>query len=1168
MKNARTTGTGRPRARWGRFALRIVLRLAFAVVVALAVASAAVLGRLYLGPIESDTVARAAEQVASQALGAGRATNVGHAALELTAEHGIAIRLNDILAGSPEEGVTVTVPTAVIRLRALPLIIGRLQPWSLEIQGSTAHIDLTRLDAGNLIATLDAGRRAAVEAAKGGVQPAPLPVPVPAPTPPPASGKGAGTAASGGARPLQPDNIAGLGELGRMMANAVAHIRQEGLQSVYSRDGRVEVIIPNPETGTRRTLVVRELEVASVFGRGGVDADISIGARGSIGRWSTRLRQVTDEATGGRRTLFEAKDLTLPDLTGIDEPDFKFETPIYPYLMVETDKDDRVRVARLSLKFGAGKIRFGKEPEDEALVDEGEVDVAWDTDARRFLINRLAFEFGPTAIAFLGSVVPPSKPTDPWQIRLDLERGLFAPQDAPGKPVSLDNAFVQANFDVARRVLTVEDAQIHFAGAALAANGTLNFAAAPVLARFNIAASPIAAEPLKHAWPHWINAGGRRWFIENVLDGRVTGAQIRVAIPMGIDPPFWPKDAVFLDARFEGGVVKPLGDLPNIIGANGRLHLENKAFEASVDNAQVATRTAKPPTLASFKLTVADAIRKQARGVMELRGMGDAAAFAEIVNAEPLKVLDRAGVKPDGHQGTVEVRGRIETTFDDDPAVQNVVYRFEATTDKFGSTNPILGRKFSDGQLKIVVDKAGTTITGKAKIDGVATDVNMYEPADKAVQERRDFSLLIDDSARQRLGLDLEGLVAGPMKVEVGQGPAGDASKRITADLTGTRLMLSEFGWTKGQGVAAKASFDLIPDDKGTRLENFAVESEGLALQGKINLDDKGQFLGAELSRFALRKGDDGKIKVGRAGTNLLNVDFEASNFDIRSFVQSMRQAETKRLPNAKKPYDLNVKVRAARLVGFNDVVFSDAAIDAEVRGAVLTKLSMSARASGGRSVDISIKPTGQGGPRTLWVASDDAGAVVGFLGLFDRMIGGTINVRGTLDKPGNASGWMQVVGFRLANQDRGISPSEVAASDGTRELPVREARISDEAAFDRFGLGFEMKNGVIYVTDGIAKGAATGATASGQIDLNSQKINLAGTFIPLYGLNNTISRVPLIGEIFGGGRNEGLIGVTFQVVGKIDDPVLAFNPLSAIAPGIFRKIFEFRPDNRIAPPG
>ena len=29
--------------------------------------------------------------------------------------------------------------------------------------------------------------------------------------------------------------------------------------------------------------------------------------------------------------------------------------------------------------------------------------------------------------------------------------------------------------------------------------------------------------------------------------------------------------------------------------------------------------------------------------------------------------------------------------------------------------------------------------------------------------------------------------------------------------------------------------------------------------------------------------------------------------------------------------------------------------------------------------------------------------------------------------------------------------------------------------------------------------------------------------------------------------------------VGPLDDPILAINPLSAVAPGIFRRIFEFQ---------
>ena len=43
------------------------------------------------------------------------------------------------------------------------------------------------------------------------------------------------------------------------------------------------------------------------------------------------------------------------------------------------------------------------------------------------------------------------------------------------------------------------------------------------------------------------------------------------------------------------------------------------------------------------------------------------------------------------------------------------------------------------------------------------------------------------------------------------------------------------------------------------------------------------------------------------------------------------------------------------------------------------------------------------------------------------------------------------------------------------------------------------------------------------------------------------------------GGGDGGLIGVTFKLEGDADSPGVQINPLSAIAPGIFRSIFEFR---------
>ena len=62
-------------------------------------------------------------------------------------------------------------------------------------------------------------------------------------------------------------------------------------------------------------------------------------------------------------------------------------------------------------------------------------------------------------------------------------------------------------------------------------------------------------------------------------------------------------------------------------------------------------------------------------------------------------------------------------------------------------------------------------------------------------------------------------------------------------------------------------------------------------------------------------------------------------------------------------------------------------------------------------------------------------------------------------------------------------------------------------------------------------------------------------------------ARLPLIGIILGNGRDRGLIGVTFKLSGDANAPTLQINPLSVIAPGIFRSIFEFRVRSRLTRP-
>jgi hypothetical protein len=58
-------------------------------------------------------------------------------------------------------------------------------------------------------------------------------------------------------------------------------------------------------------------------------------------------------------------------------------------------------------------------------------------------------------------------------------------------------------------------------------------------------------------------------------------------------------------------------------------------------------------------------------------------------------------------------------------------------------------------------------------------------------------------------------------------------------------------------------------------------------------------------------------------------------------------------------------------------------------------------------------------------------------------------------------------------------------------------------------------------------------------------------------GLNRVFGEVPLIGGLLGGGEDEGLVGLTFSAQGSLADPKLRTNPISALAPGFLRKLFE-----------
>ena len=126
----------------------------------------------------------------------------------------------------------------------------------------------------------------------------------------------------------------------------------------------------------------------------------------------------------------------------------------------------------------------------------------------------------------------------------------------------------------------------------------------------------------------------------------------------------------------------------------------------------------------------------------------------------------------------------------------------------------------------------------------------------------------------------------------------------------------------------------------------------------------------------------------------------------------------------------------------------------------------------------------------------------------------------------------------------------------------VRGERVvqRESLVFDRMRAPFSVGYGQFVLHDAELRGPLLGATLRGKADFRRRTVNLGGTYVPLQGLNAALSAIPGIGQILTGPRGEGVLGMNFLVQGQMAEPEVVVHPLSMMAPGIFREMFQLGP--------
>lgn len=745
---------------------------------------------------------------------------------------------------------------------------------------------------------------------------------------------------------------------------------------------------------------------------------------------------------------------------------------------------------------------------------------------------------------------------------LVIPKGIAAPGDSRDAPVEFD-AKALGRILPDRNRLVFDELLIATGSDAMQASLSFGFVEGKS-PEINLYASTqsMPTTVVKQLWPYWLGKKVRQWVLNNLYGGTLSNASIRFSVPAGFYPPGQEaapfKDNQFqADFDFERARMNVAGDIPPLRDTEGHVELRGDRVSIMLKSGRAYFPTGRSVDIAegAFVIPATDANPLMAE--LDLSVSGKADAVAELITYHPIKVLDRIGLEPQQLSG--EVASRVHARFgiigEQNPPEPD--WRAEIDLLGVDVAEPVDGRMLSALEGRLLVTPVRAELKSDAIIDGVALELDIVEPVSGSdVKRQRIITGTLDDKARDKLAPGVNLLLSGPVGLRLEE--ISSTVSEVSLKLDSARLEIPGIGWSKGKGIAGKASFELITNGKNQKLKDFSVSGKGFQIAGAIDLNG-GAFSRAKLSKVQLSPGDDYSAEITRSGKTY-NIQVKGSSADMRPLITEAKSSAAAGGSGRGEDYVIAASGNIASVRGFYDTRLSSAQFSYAGRNGNTEKMSFKAVAPSGQAVVMEVD--GQtGGNEQIEMTAGDAGAFARFTGIYGKMKSGLLNVR--LNKAGNGprKGVVDIRNFTIEGEEKlNALVSSPTGSDGRSLNDAFRKNFNVKAPrFDVANARIESGKGFLNVDEGILRGTEIGASFRGSIYDPNDQMDLTGTFMPGYGINRLFGELPIIGALLGNGRDQGLIGITFRMQGPTKSPRVDINPLSAIAPGVFRSIFEFR---------
>jgi hypothetical protein len=1119
----------------------------------------ALLWRLSSGPIQLDVVTPWLVSAIEENFGNGRRVEVGGTQIERTENGGTAVRIRDIVVRDADGTVVASAPKAEVHVSGMSLLSGHMRAESLNLVGAEMSVRIEQ-DGG---VTIFAG------ADKHPIATAAVPVTAAAAllrssrekrdavgqvAPAVAAPRAGITASAVPAAEVQPAASHRARDVFAALLSWIDGIGETGLdghdlKELGLKNGNLTV--DDERTGKHWTFQDISLSAERVHG-GGVE--VMIGSSNPTRPWALTAA-VTPTRQGYRKIQLEARRVSASDLllaSRLDSGNLRIDLPLSASISGEIGPDGLPQNFTGRIVADAGSIAESNSGKGRVSIERAEFKLNWDAENR---ILSVPFQIlsGGNRITLLGQIEAPPEAGGTWLFKIGGGTVVLNPSGGSTEPLVLNRIAVSGHYDAAKQHFAIDEGDVGNTGVGVAMSGNVDFSGGNIHVAAGLAGTRMPVDALKRLWPVFIQPKVRRWFNKHLLSGTLERIVIAVNAPLDTlrdrGPPV-PDDGLSIEALATGCVIRPVKGLPPLRDADINVQVVGRDAVVSIGKATADMPSGRKLAFTSGVFEVPDTAPHAPPARVHFKMEGPVQAAAELLRMDRLRDVSDAPFEPSTMRGNLTAQVTLGMRMKAHLPTGSTNYTIAVEATNFSAERMIMGQKVDAAVLRANATPQGFQLKGDVKIAGAPVSLEYHKVRGEPDAEVR-LQGMLDEAARSNLGFDVGEAISGAIPIRLAGRVAATSDREgrfnVEADLTPAQIEGLLPGWAKPSGKPARATFVLATKPQSIRIEDLLIEGAGAGVKGTIDFDGAGEVQSASFPTYGFSDGDRASLKIERGAEGALRVIMRGEVYDGRGFVKSTAGAAPTN-PNAKKrSIDADLDMKVGAVVGFNGEALRGVELKMSRRAGEVRSFGLNAKI--GRDATLTGDLRGRSsGRQVVYLESSDAGAFFRFTDVYSRMNAGQLSMTMEAPSADNSAqrGVLDVRNFAVHDE----AQLERAVNNGTQ---ARRNAID----FSGMRVEFSRMPGKVMLRDGVVRGPLLGGTIDGVVDYARDDVHLRGTLVPLYGPNNLLGQIPLVG-LFMGGDKEGLFGITYEVVGHPGNPFLRINPISALAPGLLRKVFEF----------